>query len=120
MAPYDLFMHLADTMPKTKGASADRGVRRVELDGAQDGDKVHLIYDCVSGPHERWGIGGRALGTGVPASLGAQWLARGAVKEKGVLPPEACIDPVPFLRELSENGRGVNTYEDDGTSRHQL
>jgi saccharopine dehydrogenase (NAD+, L-lysine-forming) len=120
MAPYDLLVHLADSLPKTKSTSADHGVRRVELDGEQDGDLTHLVFDCVSGPHERWGIGGRALGTGVPASLGAQWLARGAVKERGVLPPEACIDPMTFLRELSENGRGVMTFEDDGTSRHQL
>jgi len=78
------------------------------------------VYDCVSGPHAKWGIGGRALGTGVPASLGAQWLARGSVQTKGVVPPELAIEPDKFLRELGSNGRGILTYEDDGVNRHLL
>jgi lysine 6-dehydrogenase len=74
----------------------------------------------MSGPHEGWGIGGRALGTGVPASLGAQWLGQGKIKEKGVLPPEECIDSGRFLHDLGERGRGIRTYAYDGKSRKQL
>jgi lysine 6-dehydrogenase len=118
--PYDLLTRLVDALPTPTEHPADFGVRRVELNGEEDGQRAHLVYDCISGPHEKWKIGGRALGTGVPASLGAQWLARGSVKVKGVLPPEKCIDPGAFLHELSENGRGIATYEDDGKSRRQI
>ncbi len=117
VVPYDLLTSLVDALPRTGEEAVDFGVRRVEFFGEDKGRKAHLVYDCVSGPHERWKIGGRPLGTGVPASLGAQWLARGSIKERGVLPPELCIEPQPFFHELSERGRGIMTYEDDGTNR---
>ncbi len=118
--PYDLLIGLVDALPRPESGAVDFGVRRVELTGEIGGEETHLVYDCVSGPHEKWRIGGRALGTGVPASLGAQWLGRGAVSERGVLPPELCIDPQSFLRELGEKGRGIITYEDDGKNRRQI
>ena len=120
VVPYDLLTSLVDSLPKPDEQAVDVGVRRVEFFGEEDGAKAHLVYDCFSGPHLKWGIGGRPLGTGVPASLGAQWLGRGAVKEIGVLPPELCIDPQPFLHELSERGRGLVNTVDDGTERKQL
>ena len=36
-------------------------------------------------------------GTGVPAALGAMLMGTGRIKEKGVLPPEACVDPMELL-----------------------
>lgn len=120
VVPYQLLAELADKFPRPKGAPSDFGIRRVQLVGRDHGQEVRLVYDCVSGPHERWRIGGRALGTGVPASLGAQWLAAGKIDKPGVFPPERCIDPGMFLHELSGNGRGIVTYEDDGTARKPL
>jgi saccharopine dehydrogenase-like NADP-dependent oxidoreductase len=120
VVPYELLTRLVDSLPRPEGMPFDFGVRRVELIGEINGNSAHLTYDCVSGPHNKWGIGGRALGTGVPASLGAQWLARGWVKKTGVFPPESAMDPKAFLHELAENGRGIVTYEDDGTGRHQF
>jgi lysine 6-dehydrogenase len=38
--------------------------------------------------------------TAVPPSITAKWLVNGKIKKRGVLPPEACIDPEPFFREL--------------------
>jgi len=43
-----------------------------------------------------------ALPTGVAPAIGAIWLAEGRV-EAGVYPPEACLDPEPFFKELEEN-----------------
>ncbi len=40
-----------------------------------------------------------ALPTGVAPAIGAIWLAQGRVLP-GVYPPEACLDPVPFFKEL--------------------
>ena len=39
-------------------------------------------------------------GVGIPASIVARMIGSGMVKARGVLPPEACIDPVVFMREL--------------------
>ena len=36
-------------------------------------------------------------GTGIPAAIGATLMHRGKIQEKGVLPPEACVNPMDFL-----------------------
>jgi saccharopine dehydrogenase-like NADP-dependent oxidoreductase len=38
----------------------------------------------------------------VPPSITANWLATGKIKERGTLPPEACIEPEPFFKELGK------------------
>jgi saccharopine dehydrogenase-like NADP-dependent oxidoreductase len=119
VVPYDLITSVVSTPPPEE-AKGDFGIRRVELFGEVRGESAHLVYDNMSGPHEGWGIGGRALGTGVPASLGAQWLARGMIKKKGVLPPEECLEAEPFLHELAEQERGIKTYLNDGRTSRQL
>ena len=40
--------------------------------------------------------------TSVPPSITADWLAKGKIKKTGVLPPEACLDPEPFFKELGK------------------
>ncbi len=47
--------------------------------------------------------------TGIPASIGAQWLARGLIPQKGAFAPEGCIEPEPFLEELAK--RGIKVVE---------
>ena len=42
-------------------------------------------------------------GTGIPAAFGAALMKRGMIKEKGVLPPEACIEPLDFLNIMQEH-----------------
>lgn len=120
VVPYEVLTRLVDMLPPPGETAVDYGVRRVRISGEKDGRPAWLIYDCVSGPHQKWGIGGRALGTGVPASLGAQWLASGRMKETGAFPPETCINPKKFLQELNTNQRGIVTYEDDGSGRRPL
>jgi len=48
--------------------------------------------------------GRMAPGTAIPASICAQMLARGEIKEKGVVPPEACVEPKKFLGEFAKKG----------------
>ncbi|MHA1793690.1 MAG: saccharopine dehydrogenase family protein [Promethearchaeota archaeon] len=47
---------------------------------------------------------GQALGegTGIPAAFGAILMKRGVIKEKGVLPPEACVGLMSFLSLMRE------------------
>jgi saccharopine dehydrogenase-like NADP-dependent oxidoreductase len=42
-----------------------------------------------------------ALPTGVAPAVAAIWLAEGRI-EPGVHPPEGCLDPEPFFKELEE------------------
>ena len=61
-------------------------------------------------PMEEWG-GESAYYTniGIPLSIGAEMIARGDVKSKGVIPPEIALDPDIFIAEMRR--RGMRLYE---------
>jgi len=67
----------------------------IEVGGKKEGIDVRYIYS---------GAANIGPGTGIPASIGAQMLGRGEIKVKGVVAPEACIDPEPFMAELAKKG----------------
>ena len=108
VAPYEVLAGVIDSLPKSE-AELDVDVQRVELYGESQGKPLKLRYDSISVPHQKWRIGGGTVGTGVPPSIAAQWLASGKIKTRGAVPPESCIDPLPFFRELSL--RGIRVYE---------
>ncbi len=41
-------------------------------------------------------------GTGIPAAIGALLMLQGKITEKGVLPPEGCVNPLDFIQLISE------------------
>jgi len=59
----------------------------------------------------RWNIGGGRVGTGTLPSIIAQWLASGKITKTGVLPPESCIEPRPYFKELCARDRGITLTE---------
>lgn len=109
--PYDVLATVVDSIPKPREVELDVDVQRVELDGEQNGRSVKLRYDAISVPHKGWKIGGGTVGTGVPPSIAAQWLAKGKIKVQGVVPPEQSIDPLAFFRELGARDRGIRVLE---------
>jgi len=66
-----------------------------EVKGKKEGIDVTYTYG---------GAANMGPGTGISASIGAQMLGRGEIKVKGVVAPEACIDPEPFMAELAKKG----------------
>jgi hypothetical protein len=50
--------------------------------------------------------------TGLPLAIGALMLARGEVQMPGVVAPEACIAPEPFLAELERRGVAIQDMTD--------
>jgi len=68
---------------------------KIIVKGYKDGDPVAYTYSSS---------GRMAPGTGIPASICAQMLARGEISEKGVVAPEGCVDPVVFFRKFSKRG----------------
>jgi saccharopine dehydrogenase (NAD+, L-lysine-forming) len=67
------------------------GALRTEVRGELGGRPVRLVYAAA---------GRITIGTGIPASIGAMLLAIGKIRRPGVFPPEACIDPEPFLSAI--------------------
>lgn len=71
---------------------------RVDVTGKKDRLPARCTLFVRTWNDRKTGIAS-ARDTAVPPSITADWLARGKI-ESGVLPPEACLDPEPFFKEL--------------------
>jgi saccharopine dehydrogenase-like NADP-dependent oxidoreductase len=111
VVPYDVITSAIDSLPKPTSVELDVDCQRVEAVGRHKGERLKFWVDAVSLPNERWNIGGGTVGTGTPPSIIAQWLASGKVMKRGTLPPELCVEPAQFLKELASGKRGISVTE---------
>jgi saccharopine dehydrogenase (NAD+, L-lysine-forming) len=70
-----------------------RTAMRVEVRGEKGGEETIYAADLR---------GHMGPATGLPAAIVAIMLTRGEIESKGVLPPEACVDPELFLKRAAE------------------
>jgi lysine 6-dehydrogenase len=74
---------------------------RIDVVGKKDGRDATATYYVKTWNDSEKGIpSGRD--TSVPPSIVANWLVNGKINKRGTLPPEACIDPEPFFKELGK------------------
>ncbi len=91
----------------------DRILKRTKF-GTQRGAMAVVVKGKKAGKREEYRVHmaseGSALGegTGIPAAMGVILMDQGKVTAKGVLPPEACVDPKDFIR-LRETMKPVKT-----------
>ena len=109
--PYDVTSTVIDDLPKPKEPEQDVDIQRCVLIGEKSGHPMTLRYEAVTWPHKRWNLGGGVVDTGVPPSIAAQWLLKGRIKERGVVPPEVAFDPIPYFKDLGGQGRGIRVVE---------
>ncbi|MEM1540138.1 MAG: saccharopine dehydrogenase C-terminal domain-containing protein [Candidatus Bathyarchaeia archaeon] len=77
----------------------------VEVNGEKNGKPAKVTLKNSHPPMDKWGgKSAYSKNVGIPLSIGAQMIAKGKVDSKGVLPPEACMDPTEFFKELSKRG----------------
>lgn len=101
--------------PPPNAKARDVAGALVEVIGEKDGEKTRCIYNVVHSYHEKYEVSALAYLTGVPLSIASQMLAKGDIRELGVLPPEVAIKPKPFLTELAK--RGIKIKETVETTR---
>jgi lysine 6-dehydrogenase len=107
---------LLDTLRELTSASEDEVGRKAKeaLPPSASTVSVHLVeasgdgravrVRAVTEPMEEWGIGGGVVSTATPVSAAVRLLARGEISERGVLPPESCVDPAALFAELEPRG----------------
>lgn len=61
-------------------------------EGVKSGKRVRYGYSIAAAPE-----GGMGGVTSVPLAIAAEMLLEGTLDTRGVVPPEACIDPIPFF-----------------------
>lgn len=67
------------------------GCLKVVVGGTKQGKPHTFVFQLSSDG------AGAGEGTGIPAAVGAVLVGRGSIKQKGVLPPEACVNPLEVL-----------------------
>jgi len=80
-----------DKLLKDAEISEPMGCLKIVVNGKKDGKKEGYIFSLASKGK------GMGEGTGIPAAIGAILMVQGKITEKGVLPPEACINPMDVL-----------------------
>jgi saccharopine dehydrogenase (NAD+, L-lysine-forming) len=88
---------------KEAGITGPMGCLKIVVKGYKEGKRSTYIFSMSS---KRQGMG---EGTGIPAALGAMLMGTGRIKKKGVLPPEACVEPMELLelaRTVTSAGKG--------------
>src|SRR3989449_4226581 len=109
--PYDVTSSVIDALPKPKEPELDVDIQRCVLVGDKEGNPMTLRYEAVTWPHKKWNVGGGVVDTGVPPSIAAQWMVKGSIKQRGVIPPEIAFDPLPYFKELSARAPGIRVVE---------
>jgi saccharopine dehydrogenase-like NADP-dependent oxidoreductase len=83
----------------------------VELVGTRAGERVRRRISGMMLDREDWGVDGEGYKTALPLALAAVMVAKGDIPQRGVLVPEACIDPEPFIDKLKAGGLQVTDEE---------
>jgi len=95
VVPYDFaiafIIRERERLLKEANFGRQRGCVSVIVRGTKDGRPLEYRFHMASTS--------QALGegTGIPAAMGAILMQQGKVQGKGVLPPEACLNPLEFL-----------------------
>ncbi len=74
---------------------------KVIVKGEEKDKDTSYVFDVMSVGLKKEGITPTSYLTGIPPSIVAQMIAKGEIQGEGVLPPEACIDPIKYIQELS-------------------
>ncbi len=87
----------------------------VLVKGKHNGNKKEIHMECIVPPLKGWEDAGCNIDTGMPASIMAQMILKGIIKESGSYSPEYIVPPEPFFEELRkrkmlvyENGKVIN------------
>lgn len=83
--------------------------------GKKDGKEKSMEMECIAPTIDGWEDAGCNIDTGIPASIIAQMIKNGVIKESGSFAPEAIVPTRLFFEELVkkqmlvyENGRIIN------------
>ena len=86
--------------------------------GEKDGKKSLIEMDCVAPTLDGWEDAGCNIDTGIPASVIAQMIKEGVIKERGSFSPEAIVPTKPFFDELAK--KQILIYENNKLINGQM
>ncbi|PZM79081.1 MAG: saccharopine dehydrogenase [Candidatus Melainabacteria bacterium] len=109
VVPRELLMHLLDG--KLAKDEPDAVILRVTVTGVKDKEPRQLVWESIEFSDQAEGLSAMMRMTAFPASIIAQMIARGDIRECGVLRQEEWVPVKLFLAELQS--RGLNLTLND-------
>ncbi|MFX0123688.1 MAG: saccharopine dehydrogenase family protein [Candidatus Hodarchaeota archaeon] len=82
---------------KETNFGSQRGCIKIVVKGKKN-ERTHKYIFSLASENQAMGEA-----TGIPAAIGAVLINRGKITKKGVLPPEACVNPLDFLNVMREH-----------------
>ena len=107
---FEMMHEILLQLPETKETPLWAYGLVVDVYGKKNGRDMKFTYWNRHPPEEEWG--GTAAyykNIAIPLSIGAQMIASGDVRERGIVPPETALPPDLFFQELSR--RGIEIHE---------
>jgi len=83
--------------PQDTGPWLGVGGLHASASGKKGSKRVKYGYGLKTAPP-----GGMAGETGVPLAIGTDMIIKGEIRQRGVLAPEACIEPLPFFERFKQ------------------
>ncbi|MFD0693546.1 SDR family NAD(P)-dependent oxidoreductase [Paenibacillus sp. GCM10027628] len=80
----------------------------VEVKGWKNGNRTTVRLELLTRYQDEWAASPTQYATAIPASIVAQMLLKGEITEKGVKPPELCVNPETYISYLKN--KNVELY----------
>jgi saccharopine dehydrogenase (NAD+, L-lysine-forming) len=100
VTPYDFgiayILRERENILKQTNFGEQRGCVKIVVNGKKDG-RPHSFVFSIASTNQALGEG-----TGIPAAMGTVLMLQGKIKGTGILPPEACIEPMDFLMLMQQ------------------
>lgn len=113
VVPRDFLLALIEPRLQPKPGETDVCVMWNTVTGTKGGQRMRIDYYMWDEADTEHGISSMGRVTGFPSAIGALFIGRGLIKEKGLVPPEDCIMGESyrlFMEELKE--RGIEILEE--------
>lgn len=112
VAPRDVVLALTPQPSELAGRVRGLTCIGIDVQGATDGEKTRF-FEYTWMDHEvasqKYGCTGTPYLTGTTTALFARFLAKGEIKERGVMPPER-LDPTPFFAHFPDVGISIERH----------
>ncbi|MFW9834658.1 MAG: saccharopine dehydrogenase family protein [Candidatus Thorarchaeota archaeon] len=80
---------------------------RVMVEGWKGTESRNIEYELIDYFDDKTGLTSMMRTTSFPAAVTAMMMADGRITDRGVLTPERCIPPKPFIEELQARGLDI-------------
>jgi lysine 6-dehydrogenase len=109
VSPIEMLTPVLKSLRSVRGYTEQENLW-VEVTGRKNRKSKTILMECLVPPVKGWEEAGCNIDTGFPASIIAQMIKNGVIKQRGSFAPEAIVPVKPFFEALAK--KKLEVYED--------